>query len=53
MLAGGDADVDIEMLEAATFALLVAHDVEREFVYRRTPRDRWAAPRRWAGRWSA
>ena len=32
--AGGNADVDIEMLEAASFALLVVHDDdEREFAY--------------------
>lgn len=32
--AGGNADVDIEMLEAAKFALLVVHDDEdREFAY--------------------
>ena len=35
-IAGGNADVDIEMLEAARFAVLVAHDDdEREFAYRR------------------
>src|SRR5262245_57202579 len=34
--AGGNADVDIEMLESAGFALLVAHDDdEREFSYTR------------------
>jgi phosphoglycolate phosphatase-like HAD superfamily hydrolase len=34
MLAGGNADVDIEMLEAAKFAVLVDHDdEEREFAY--------------------
>jgi len=33
-LAGGNADVDIEMLESAKFALLVVHDDEvREFAY--------------------
>ena len=33
-LAGGNADVDIEMLEAATFSVLVNHDdAEREFAY--------------------
>jgi phosphoserine phosphatase len=32
--AGGNADVDIEMLEAATFAILVSHDdADREFAY--------------------
>ncbi|MGZ4173310.1 MAG: HAD family hydrolase, partial [Solirubrobacteraceae bacterium] len=32
--AGGNADVDVEMLEAATFALLINHDdAEREFAY--------------------
>ena len=32
--AGGNADVDIEMLSAATFAVIVNHDDEdREFVY--------------------
>jgi phosphoserine phosphatase len=32
--AGGNADVDIEMLEAAKFAVLVNHDdEEREFAY--------------------
>lgn len=32
--AGGNADVDIEMLEAARFALLINHDdAEREFAY--------------------
>lgn len=32
--AGGNADVDIEMLESAKFALLVVHDdEEREFAY--------------------
>ena len=35
LLAGGNADVDIEMLSAASFGLLVAHDdKEREFAYR-------------------
>jgi phosphoglycolate phosphatase-like HAD superfamily hydrolase len=34
VFAGGNADVDIEMLEAARFALLVSHDDEkREFAY--------------------
>jgi phosphoglycolate phosphatase-like HAD superfamily hydrolase len=34
LLAGGNADVDIEMLEAAKFSLLVNHDDgEREFAY--------------------
>ncbi|MEU6213140.1 hypothetical protein ABZ891_24995 [Streptomyces sp. NPDC047023] len=34
VLAGGNADVDIEMLAAARFALLVDHDDEqREFAY--------------------
>lgn len=34
LFAGGNADVDIEMLESARFALLVAHDdEEREFSY--------------------
>ena len=34
MFAGGNADVDIEMLTAAKFALLVIHDdEEREFAY--------------------
>lgn len=34
VFAGGNADVDIEMLEAATFAVLVNHDDdEREFAY--------------------
>jgi phosphoserine phosphatase len=34
--AGGNADVDIEMLEAARFAVLVNHDDdEREYVYTR------------------
>ena len=34
IFAGGNADVDIEMLEAATFSLLVNHDDEgREFAY--------------------
>jgi phosphoglycolate phosphatase-like HAD superfamily hydrolase len=34
VLAGGNADVDIEMLEAATFSVLVNHDDdEREFAY--------------------
>ncbi|MDA0163130.1 haloacid dehalogenase-like hydrolase [Solirubrobacter ginsenosidimutans] len=33
-LAGGNADVDIEMLEAARFSVLVSHDdEEREFAY--------------------
>ena len=32
--AGGNADVDIEMLESARFALLVNHDdPEREYAY--------------------
>jgi len=32
--AGGNADVDIEMLACAGFALLVSHDdAEREFAY--------------------
>jgi phosphoglycolate phosphatase-like HAD superfamily hydrolase len=36
VFAGGNADVDIEMLEAASFALLVDHDDdEREFSYAR------------------
>jgi phosphoglycolate phosphatase-like HAD superfamily hydrolase len=34
VFAGGNADVDIEMLSAAKFALLVSHDdEEREFAY--------------------
>jgi phosphoserine phosphatase len=34
VFAGGNADVDIEMLSSATFALLVNHDdEEREFAY--------------------
>ena len=34
VFAGGNADVDIEMLESASFALLVNHDdAEREFAY--------------------
>jgi phosphoserine phosphatase len=34
LFAGGNADVDIEMLEAAKFSLLVNHDdAEREFAY--------------------
>jgi phosphoserine phosphatase len=34
LFAGGNADVDIEMLEAARFSLLVGHDdAEREFAY--------------------
>ena len=34
VFAGGNADVDIEMLSAATFALIVNHDdAEREFSY--------------------
>src|SRR5262249_18653660 len=34
VFAGGNADVDIEMLESARFALLVKHDdEEREFAY--------------------
>ncbi|MFF0450587.1 HAD family hydrolase [Streptomyces sp. NPDC004609] len=34
VFAGGNADVDIEMLSAARFALLINHDdVEREFAY--------------------
>jgi phosphoserine phosphatase len=34
LFAGGNADVDIEMLEAAKFSLLVNHDdAEREFSY--------------------
>jgi phosphoglycolate phosphatase-like HAD superfamily hydrolase len=34
LVAGGNADVDIEMLEAARFAVLVVHDdPEREFSY--------------------
>jgi hypothetical protein len=34
MFAGGNADVDIEMLTVAGFALLVNHDDdEREYVY--------------------
>jgi phosphoserine phosphatase len=34
VFAGGNADVDIEMLEAASFSLLVDHDdAEREFAY--------------------
>src|SRR5262249_54272336 len=36
VFAGGNADVDIEMLESARFALLVDHDdEEREFAYTR------------------
>jgi phosphoserine phosphatase len=36
VFAGGNADVDIEMLESAQFALLVNHDdAEREFAYTR------------------
>lgn len=34
VFACGNADVDVEMLEAATFALLISHDdEEREFAY--------------------
>ena len=34
VFAGGNADVDIEMLEAAKFGLLINHDdADREFVY--------------------
>ncbi len=34
VFAGGNADVDIEMLESATFALLINHDdADREFAY--------------------
>ena len=34
LFAGGNADVDIEMLQSARFALLVDHDdEEREFSY--------------------
>ena len=34
LFAGGNADVDIEMLEAAKFSLLINHDdAEREFAY--------------------
>jgi hypothetical protein len=34
VFAGGNADVDIEMLESARFGLLVNHDDdEREFAY--------------------
>jgi phosphoserine phosphatase len=34
VFAGGNADVDIEMLEAATFSVLVNHDdADREFFY--------------------
>jgi hypothetical protein len=34
VFAGGNADLDIEMLDAAAFALLVNHDDdEREFAY--------------------
>jgi hypothetical protein len=34
VLAGGNADVDIEMLTAAKFSVLVNHDdSEREFAY--------------------
>ena len=34
IFAGGNADVDIEMLESAQFALLISHDdAEREFSY--------------------
>jgi phosphoserine phosphatase len=34
VFAGGNADVDIEMLQSATFALLINHDDEaREFAY--------------------
>ena len=34
MFAGGNADVDIEMLESARFALMINHDdPDREFAY--------------------
>ncbi|MFF1873662.1 HAD family hydrolase [Kitasatospora herbaricolor] len=34
VFAGGNADVDVEMLESATFALLIDHDdPQREFAY--------------------
>jgi hypothetical protein len=34
VLAGGNADVDIEMLTAASFAILVNHDDgDREYAY--------------------
>ncbi len=36
VFAGGNADVDIEMLESARFSILVNHDdAEREFDYTR------------------
>lgn len=42
--AGGNADVDIEMLEAAKFAMLVVHDdAEREFAYTRAAEKSVAA----------
>jgi hypothetical protein len=32
--AGGDSDVDIDMLECSRFAMLIVHDdAEREFAY--------------------
>jgi hypothetical protein len=34
LLAGGNADIDMEMLESARFALLIDHDdSEREYAY--------------------
>ena len=41
LLAGGNADGDVAMLETARFALLVHHDdAEREFAYDEAPRRR-------------
>jgi hypothetical protein len=50
IVAGGNADVDIEMLTAASFSLLVDHDdEEREFAYTEGPRGRSLRPRNSAG----
>lgn len=44
--AGGNADVDIEMLESATFAMLVVHDdADREFAYTKAAEKSAAAAR--------
>ena len=54
LFAGGNADVDIEMLESARFAVLINHDdADREFAYTRRPRSRWPRRRSSAGRSSA
>jgi len=51
--AGGNADVDIEMLQCSNFAMLVVHDdAEREFAYTKSAERSVMVGERTTGRWS-